>query len=136
MKNPVCFLSSFLRSNLRFEVKEKTKETLQEIVTLINTKFNGKSGIIYCLSRYECEQVAEYLTNNGIRSQFYHAGIDDKSRFKIQERWIMNKFQVVCATISFGMGIDKSDVRFVIHYSCPKSIEGYYQESGKIKIHD
>ena len=132
MTNPVCFIQSFNRPNLRFEVKEKSKETLNEIADLIKSKFKRKSGIIYCLSRYESEQVAEYLTQKGVRTMPYHAGLTDKDRFQIQENWLKDRFQVVSATIAFGMGIDKPDVRFVIHYSAPKSIEGYYQEAGKL----
>ena len=104
---------------------------MTDIIKLIKSNFSGKSGIIYCLSRYESEQVAETLSKNGIRAMPYHAGITDKERFTIQEKWVVDKFQVISATIAFGMGIDKPDVRFVIHYSAPKSIEGYYQEAGR-----
>ena len=131
MRNSVCFFQSFNRPNLKLEVLEKTKNSINEIMNLIKTKFDCKSGIIYCLSRYESDQVTEILNNNGIKAKPYHAGIDDKTRFKTQENWIVDKFYVIVATVAFGMGIDKPDVRFVIHFSAPKSIEGYYQEAGK-----
>ena len=113
-------------------MKEKTKDTINEIIQLIKSKFAGKSGIIYCLSRYESDQTSETLNKNGIRAMPYHAGLTDKDRYSIQEKWLVDKFQVICATIAFGMGIDKPDVRYVIHFSAPKSIEGYYQEAGRL----
>lgn len=126
------FLSSFNRPNLKYIVLPKTGvKTVGDIITLIKTKFPKASGIIYCLSRKETEQIAEKLQVANIKATSYHAGMTDKSRQKAQEDWITDKYRVVCATIAFGMGIDKPDVRYVIHYSMPKSIEGYYQESGR-----
>lgn len=128
---PKWFIQSFNRPNLKFEVLPKKKETIHEIATLIKSRFYNKSGIIYCLSRNECENVAQQLVNQRIRASEYHAGMEDEKRADVQNDWISNKISVICATVAFGMGIDKPDVRFVIHYSLPKSIEGYYQESGR-----
>ncbi|VDM75365.1 unnamed protein product, partial [Strongylus vulgaris] len=93
--------------------------------------YPGKAGIVYCLSRKECESVCTSLKKAGVRAEVYHAGLPDKERVQVQHRWLRNSINVICATIAFGMGIDKPDVRFVIHYSLPKSIEGYYQETGR-----
>lgn len=130
--NPKWFLSSFNRSNLTYLVKEKKgKSTLKEIGSLIQKDFLKDTGIIYCFSRKECEDVARDLKVYGITAIPYHAGLNDTERTKAQNLWMNGKVKVVCATIAFGMGIDKLDVRYVIHYSLPKSIEGYYQESGR-----
>ncbi|XP_030833303.1 Bloom syndrome protein homolog isoform X2 [Strongylocentrotus purpuratus] len=132
MKKPQVLTSSFDRSNLMFRVEKKQPSKMIENITkLINSQFKGKSGIVYCLSRNECEKVADDLSNAGIKASPYHAGQSDKERSTVQTRWINGQYKVVCATIAFGMGIDKADVRFVIHYSMPKSIEGYYQEAGR-----
>ncbi|XP_067126258.1 recQ-like DNA helicase BLM [Centruroides vittatus] len=132
MPQPKWFLQSFNRPNLKYEiVHKKAKNCIQDIINLIKTKFNDMSGIIYCLSRNDCDQVAADLLNSGIQAISYHAGIENENRNHVQEMWINDKCKVICATIAFGMGIDKPDVRFVIHHSIPKSIEGYYQESGR-----
>ena len=131
IENPKWFIQSFNRPNLKFEVRSKKRNSLEEIANLVQKQFPRKSGIIYCLSRNECETVAEALTSKGIKAAEYHAGLGDEKRSCVQSQWINNRINVICATIAFGMGIDKPDVRFVIHYSVPKSIEGYYQELGR-----
>ncbi|KYR00704.1 ATP-dependent DNA helicase RecQ family protein [Tieghemostelium lacteum] len=131
MKNPVCFKQSFNRPNLSYFVLPKKKETVQNIVTFINKNYPGKSGIIYCFSCYECETVAANLKSLGISAQYYHGKMDTNDRATVQEKWTRDRVKVICATIAFGMGINKPDVRFVIHYTLPKSLEGYYQESGR-----
>ncbi|XP_046388536.1 Bloom syndrome protein homolog isoform X2 [Ischnura elegans] len=132
MKSPKWFLCSFNRPNLQYKVlPKKGKLITKEIAELIKSQFRMKSGIVYCLSRNECDQVAKDLSSAGVKALSYHAGLTDSQRAQVQHAWINDQFKVVCATIAFGMGIDKADVRFVIHYSLPKSIEGYYQESGR-----
>lgn len=132
MRDPKWFLQSFNRPNLCYEVCTKTgKSVVNEIVEVIKKKFKRQSGIVYCFSRKECDQLASDLCKEGIRSVSYHAGLTDSRRNDVQRQWIDDKVQVVCATIAFGMGVDKPDVRFVIHHTLPKSIEGYYQESGR-----
>ncbi|XP_071794868.1 uncharacterized protein [Asterias amurensis] len=132
MPKPQIFTRSFDRSNLQFSVKKKEPRKLtQHITQLIQSMFRGQSGIIYCLSRKECEKTAEDLYKSGIKALPYHAGQSDSERVRVQERWISDEYKVVCATIAFGMGIDKPDVRFVMHFSLPKSMEGYYQEAGR-----
>jgi len=111
--------------------KKMKANMLTEMADVINQRFSRKSGIVYCLSRNECDEVARALQKNRVRAVAYHAGLADSARSEVQLQWINGTAQVVCATIAFGMGIDKPDVRFVIHYSIPKSIEGYYQESGR-----
>lgn len=123
------FKSSFNRPNLYYEVREKVSPD-KDIIRYIN-QHRGKSGIIYCLSRKKVEEVANLLNINGIRALPYHAGLDAKTRAENQDRFLMEDVEVIVATIAFGMGIDKPDVRFVIHYDIPKSIEGYYQETGR-----
>ena len=123
------FKSSFNRPNLYYEVRDKV-DTEKDIIRFIRQN-PGKSGIIYCLSRKKVEELAQLLAINGISALPYHAGLDAKTRAENQDRFLMEDIQVIVATIAFGMGIDKPDVRFVIHYDIPKSIEGYYQETGR-----
>lgn len=124
------YISSFNRANLYYEIREKTKDVDKEIVKFIKNH-PGKSGIIYCLSRSKVVELAEFLVQNDIRALPYHAGLDSQVRVKNQDDFLMEKADVIVATIAFGMGIDKPDVRFVIHYDMPKSLEGYYQETGR-----
>ncbi len=123
------FKASFFRSNLYYEIRPKTNPESQ-IIRFIK-EHTGKSGIIYCLSRKKVEELAEVLTVNGIKALAYHAGMDSPTRSKHQDMFLMEEVDVIVATIAFGMGIDKPDVRFVIHYDIPKSLEGYYQETGR-----
>ncbi|CAF3090085.1 unnamed protein product [Rotaria sp. Silwood2] len=128
------FIQSFNRSNLVYRCfpKGKTDGALARTAQLcLSEQFVGMCGIVYCFSRAECEKSAAYLTKSGVTAQAYHAGLDDQDRTDVQTRWANDEYQVICATIAFGMGIDKPNVRFVIHLSMPKSIEGYYQESGR-----
>ena len=124
------FKSSFNRSNLYYEVRPKTKNVDKDIIKFIKAN-QGKSGIIYCLSRKKVEELAEILQANDIQAKAYHAGMDSAMRSQTQDDFIMEKIDVIVATIAFGMGIDKPDVRYVIHYDIPKSLEGYYQETGR-----
>ncbi len=123
------FKSSFNRPNLYYEVRDKV-EPEKDIIRFIRQN-PGKSGIIYCLSRKKVEEMAQMLSINGIKALPYHAGLDAKTRAENQDKFLMEEIDVIVATIAFGMGIDKPDVRFVIHYDIPKSIEGYYQETGR-----
>ena len=123
------FKSSFNRPNLYYEVRDKV-EPEKDIIRFIR-QHAGKSGIIYCLSRKKVEELAQMLSINGIKALPYHAGLDAKTRAENQDKFLMEEIDVIVATIAFGMGIDKPDVRFVIHYDIPKSIEGYYQETGR-----
>ncbi len=124
------FKSSFNRPNLYYEVRPKTKNIDRDIIKFIRNN-SGKSGIIYCLSRKKVEELAAVLCANDIKAAPYHAGLDTATRSQTQDNFLMEKFDVIVATIAFGMGIDKPDVRFVIHYDIPKSLEGYYQETGR-----
>ena len=124
------FKSSFNRPNLYYEVRPKTKDVDKDIIKFIK-QHPGKSGIIYCLSRKKVEELAAILRANDIKAQAYHAGLDSVTRSQTQDDFLMEKIDVIVATIAFGMGIDKPDVRFVIHYDIPKSLEGYYQETGR-----
>lgn len=128
--NAKVFKSSFNRKNLYYEVRPKTKDVDREIIRYIKSH-PGESGIIYCLSRKRVEELAETLKINGISSLPYHAGMDPQTRSENQDAFLEEKVDVIVATIAFGMGIDKPDVRFVIHYDIPKSLEGYYQETGR-----
>ena len=124
------FKSSFNRPNLYYEVRPKTKNVDKDVIKFIKMN-QGKSGIIYCLSRKKVEELAEILQANDIQAKAYHAGMDSAMRSQTQDDFIMEKIDVIVATIAFGMGIDKPDVRYVIHYDIPKSLEGYYQETGR-----
>ncbi len=124
------FKSSFNRPNLYYEVRPKTQNIDRDIIKYIKSQ-SGKSGIIYCLSRKKVEELAETLKVNGINALPYHAGMDSATRTQNQDAFLLEKVDVIVATIAFGMGIDKPDVRFVIHYDIPKSLEGYYQETGR-----
>ena len=124
------FKSSFNRANLYYEVRPKTNDVDKQIIKFIR-QHEGKSGIIYCLSRKKVEELAEVLKANNIKAAPYHAGLDSATRSQTQDDFLMERIDVIVATIAFGMGIDKPDVRFVIHYDIPKSLEGYYQEPGR-----
>ena len=130
MSNAKVFISSFNRANLYYEIRPKTKSINKEIITYIKENA-GKSGIIYCMSRKTVEEIAETLKVNGIKAEPYHAGLDSQLRVRNQDKFLMEEIDVIVATIAFGMGIDKPDVRFVIHYDMPKSLESYYQETGR-----
>ena len=130
MLNAAVFKSSFNRSNLYYEVRPKTQSIDKDIIKYIKSQ-PGKSGIIYCLSRKKVEELAETLRVNGINALPYHAGMDSNTRTTNQDAFLLEKVEVIVATIAFGMGIDKPDVRYVIHYDIPKSLEGYYQETGR-----
>ena len=129
MTDATVFKSSFNRPNLYYEIRDKS-DPKRDIIRYIRQN-PGKSGIIYCLSRKKVEELAELLNINGIKAAPYHAGLDAKTRAENQDKFLMEEVDVIVATIAFGMGIDKPDVRFVIHYDIPKSIEGYYQETGR-----
>ncbi len=130
MMNANIFKSSFNRSNLYYEVRPKNTDVNKEVIKYVRLH-QGKSGIIYCLSRKKVEELAETLQVNGIKALPYHAGLDSQTRVANQDKFLMEEVDVIVATIAFGMGIDKPDVRFVIHYDMPKSLEGYYQETGR-----
>ena len=130
MQDAKVFKSSFNRPNLYYEVRSKTKDIDKEIIKFIKAN-EGKSGIIYCLSRKKVEELTETLILNNIKALPYHAGMDSAMRSSNQDAFLLEKIDVIVATIAFGMGIDKPDVRYVIHYDIPKSLEGYYQETGR-----
>jgi len=130
MTDATTFKASFNRPNLFYEVRTKTKNVESDIIRFIK-QHKGKSGVIYCLSRKKVEAISQMLQVNGISSVPYHAGLDAKTRAKHQDMFLMEDVDVVVATIAFGMGIDKPDVRFVIHHDIPKSLESYYQETGR-----
>ena len=130
--NAQIFIQSFNRTNLRYFVKKmKASEAFEDMVKLIKSQFRDCSGIIYCFSQKDCENLADKLAKHSISAAPYHAGLDNTTRHATQSSWTDDRIQVICATIAFGMGIDKPDVRFVFHYTIPKSTEGYYQESGR-----
>lgn len=130
MNDANTFKASFNRPNLYYEIRPKTKNVDSDIIRFVK-QHEGKSGIIYCLSRKRVEELAQVLQVNGIKAVPYHAGLDAKKRSSHQDMFLMEDIDVVVATIAFGMGIDKPDVRFVIHHDIPKSIESYYQETGR-----
>lgn len=130
ISDATTFKASFNRANLFYEIKAKTKDVEKDIIRFIRN-FKDKSGIIYCLSRKKVEEIAQVLQVNGIKAVPYHAGLDAKTRARHQDMFLMEDIDVVVATIAFGMGIDKPDVRFVIHHDIPKSLESYYQETGR-----
>ncbi|DBA05397.1 TPA: hypothetical protein N0F65_007559 [Lagenidium giganteum] len=129
------FTMNFNRPNLAFEVLEKPakdKQALEALFQLISTRYGNEAvGIVYCMTKKDSEEVANYLFDRGLRADFYHAGQSNGDRELVQEAWQQGQVSVVCATIAYGMGIDKADVRYVIHYSVAKSMEGYYQEAGR-----
>ncbi|XP_023772609.1 ATP-dependent DNA helicase Q-like 1 isoform X1 [Lactuca sativa] len=128
----VVLETSFDRPNLKYEVIEKNKEPLKQLGKLVSDRFKNSSGIVYCLSKNECAEVSKFLNEKcKIKTVFYHAGLSARQRVAVQQKWHTGEVHVVCATIAFGMGIDKPDVRFVIHNTLSKSIESYYQESGR-----
>jgi bloom syndrome protein len=133
MKDSKVFISGFNRPNLRYAVEKKTTgvKQMKNMADRINRYHRGESGVVYCLSRDECEKVASGLRQVGVSAGAYHAGMPPDLRESVQDQWSRDHISVVCATIAFGMGIDKADVRFVFHYSMPKSMEGYFQESGR-----
>ncbi len=124
------YLSSFNRPNIYYEIKDKTKDIDKEIIKFIKNR-PGQSGIVYCLSRKQVEDFAELLQVNKIKALPYHAGLDNNIRIENQDKFLMEDIDVIVATIAFGMGIDKPNVRYIIHYDMPKSLEGYYQETGR-----
>ena len=130
MQDAKVFKSSFNRPNLYYEVRPKTSNIDKDIIKYIKSQ-EGKSGIIYCLSRKKVEELAEILVVNNIKALPYHAGMDSATRSANQDAFLLENVDVIVATIAFGMGIDKPDVRYVIHYDIPKSLEGYYQETGR-----
>jgi len=130
MQDASLYKSSFNRSNLYYEVRTKQDDVNKEVIKFIKGNL-GKSGIIYCLSRKQVEELAETLQVNGIKALPYHAGLESQVRVTNQDKFLMEEVDVIVATIAFGMGIDKPDVRYVIHYDMPKSLEGYYQETGR-----
>ena len=132
MKNTVFFRSSYNRRNLYIEIRKKTKGFIREIADFITGKHSKETGLIYCATKKNCEQIAKELkSKHNIKCDFYHASLPEQKKTKIQEKWKNDQLQVIVATVAFGMGINKSDVRFVIHNSMPNSFESYYQEIGR-----
>lgn len=132
IENVVAFTSSFNRPNLSYKIlPKKSKTIIDEIDKLIKNDHNGQPGIIYCLSKKDCENVSNKLSERGFKCDYYHASLTLEKKKIIQNQWLNDELQFICATVAFGMGINKPDVRFVIHYSMPKSLESYYQESGR-----
>lgn len=131
LNNPVFLKQSFNRTNLFYQVLKKEKNSIFQMCDMIRTKFKNQTGIIYCHSKNSCEQTSALMQKNGVKCAFYHAGMDPDERFQVQQDWQADRVQVICATVAFGMGIDKPDVRFVFHFTVPRTLEGYYQETGR-----
>jgi RecQ family ATP-dependent DNA helicase len=131
MQNCSKYEQSFNRPNLIYKILPKNKETTEKIVEFIYKHHAKQSGIVYCLSKKACEEMAEKLTKAKLKAAFYHAGLHKEDRARIQNDWGLNRLHIIVATVAFGMGIDKPDVRYVIHFSLPQSLEGYYQETGR-----
>lgn len=131
LKEPVFLKQSFNRTNLFYEILKKTKNSIFEICDTIKSRFKNQTGIIYCHSKNSCEQTAAQMQRSGIKCAFYHAGMEPDDRLTVQRAWQADEIQVICATVAFGMGIDKPDVRFVYHFTVPRTLEGYYQETGR-----
>lgn len=127
MTNCPSFEQSFNRPNLRYEIRKKDRQIIESMVDFIKKKHPRQSGIVYCISKKGCEEMAAKLCKEGLRVAFYHAGLHKDDRAQIQDDWASNRVQIIIATVAFGMGIDKPDVRFVIHNNLPQSLEGYYQ---------
>ena len=128
LDNPKIYTKSYFRPNLKIEVYPRNKDTFNDIVKRINSDFSEKTGIIYCLSRKKCEELSEKLQQHGINCDPYHAGQSSKLRTSIQQKWQTGETPLIVATIAFGMGIDKANVRYVIHFNMPFSLKNYYQE--------
>lgn len=133
MKNATIIRKSFNRENLKYSVisKPEGNKALELLLKFITKYPSTATGIVYCLTQKDSEKLAAYLVKNGVKCDYYHAGMNQSDRELVQAGWSCGVIQIVCATIAYGMGIDKSDVRFVIHFCIPKSIEGYFQESGR-----
>lgn len=131
MREPLIFQSSFNRPNLIYEVRAKSKSTVDEIFQLIKNKYTNETGLIYCTTKKDCQKVAEKLKKKGIKTDFFHSEVPASHKTLVQNLWMNGEIKVLVATVAFGMGIDKQAVRFVVHYSLPKSLENYYQESGR-----
>lgn len=131
MDDPILLKQSFNRFNLFYEIKWKGSNFLEWIKDYIVTRQKNQTGIIYCHSKQSCEQTSQKLNQYGLKTSFYHAGMTSEERYHTQSQWQLNQIQIICATIAFGMGIDKADVRFVIHMFIPRTLEGYYQETGR-----
>ena len=131
LKDPLLLKQSFNRSNLIYKVAMKNKNTIFEMAKEIKTKFKNMTGIIYCNSKNQCEKTSQFLSTQGVSCSYYHAGMENDDRSRVQRQWQNDELKVVCATVAFGMGIDKPNVRFVYHFTLPRSLEGYYQECGR-----
>lgn len=131
LNNVVLFKQSFNRPNLIYMVRPKNKNSMFEMISEIKDKFYSSTGIIYCNSKKQCETTSKLLESNGLSCSFYHAGMENEDRSEVQLKWQSGEIKIVCATVAFGMGIDKPDVRFVYHHTIPRSLEGYYQECGR-----
>ncbi|CCH58032.1 hypothetical protein TBLA_0A02320 [Henningerozyma blattae CBS 6284] len=131
LNDPVFLKQSFNRNNLYYEVTKKTKNSIFQMSDEIKSRFKNQTGIVYCHSKNSCEQTSALLEKSGIKAAFYHAGMEPDDRLRVQKAWQADEIQVICATVAFGMGIDKPDVRFVYHFTVPRTLEGYYQETGR-----